>query len=88
MNRCLKEVQVEQKKDHTDPKRPRKETAPIKYRPITCLPMMFKILTAQITEEIYFSLTSRGLFSEALDNHFTLICTSSMRTKQDGKIWQ
>ena len=31
---------------------------------MTCLPMTWKILTAQIREEIYDSLTSRGLFVE------------------------
>ena len=41
-----------------------KETAQINYRPITCLPMMWKIFTAQIREEIYNKLTSRGLFPE------------------------
>ena len=41
-----------------------KGTAPNNYRPITCLPMMWKILTAQIREEIYYSLTSRGLFPD------------------------
>ena len=39
-----------------------KETIPNNYRPITCLPMMWKILTAQIREEIYYSLISRGIF--------------------------
>ena len=34
------------------------------YRPINCLPMMWKILTAQIREEIYYSLTSHWLFPE------------------------
>ena len=43
-------------------KDPSKETAPNNYRPITCLPMTWKILTAQKREEIYYSLTSRGLF--------------------------
>ena len=41
-----------------------KRTTPNDYRPITCLPMMWKILTAQIREEIYDSLTSRGLFPD------------------------
>ena len=41
-----------------------KGTAPNNYRPITCLPMMWKILTAQIREKIYYSLTSFGLFPE------------------------
>ena len=43
-------------------KDPNKGIALNNYRPITCLPMMWKILTAQIREEIYYSLTSRGLF--------------------------
>ena len=43
-------------------KDPSKGTAPNNYRPITCLPMMWKILTAQIREKIYYSLTSRELF--------------------------
>ena len=37
---------------------------PNNYRPIICLPMMWKILTAQIREVIYYSLTSRGLFPD------------------------
>ena len=45
-------------------KDPNKGTAPNNYRPITCLPMMWKILTAQIREKIYYSLTSRGLFPD------------------------
>ena len=43
-------------------KDPSKRIAPHNYRPITCLPMMWKILTAQIKEKIYYSLISRGLF--------------------------
>ena len=56
-----------QKKDHINKKNNKKKnkgTAPNNYRPITCLPVMWKILTAQIREEIYYSLTSRGLFPE------------------------
>ena len=30
------------------------KTIPINYRPITCLPMMWKIMTAQMREEIFF----------------------------------
>ena len=45
-------------------KEPNKGTAPNNYRLITCLPMMWIILTAQIREEIYHSLTSRGLFPD------------------------
>ena len=52
----------DQRKDHTDPKRPQKGTFPCNYRHITCLPMMGKILTTQIREDFYFSLISYGLF--------------------------
>ena len=52
------------KKDHLDPERPPKRTVPNKYRPITCLPIMWKIITAQIREEIYYSLISCRLFPE------------------------
>ena len=45
-------------------KEPSKGTTQKNYRPITCLPTMWKILTAQIREEIYYSLRSRGLFPE------------------------
>ena len=41
---------------------PNKGTSPNNYTPITCLPM--KIFTSLIREEIYFSLTSCGLFSD------------------------
>ena len=37
-------------------------TSPNNYRPITCLPMMWKILTAHIREKIYYPLISRGTF--------------------------
>ena len=46
------------------PKDLNKGTAPNTYRPITCLLIMWKILTAQIREEIYHSLTSHGLFPD------------------------
>ena len=39
-----------------------KWTSPNNYRPITCLPMMWKTLTAKIREMIYNPLTSRRLF--------------------------
>ena len=45
-------------------KDPRKGAKPNNYRTITCLPIMWKILTAQVREAIYYSLTSRALFSE------------------------
>ena len=42
-------------------KDPIKGTDPNNFRPITCLPMMSKILTAQTREIIYYSLTWQGL---------------------------
>ena len=54
----------DQRKDHIDPKRPHQRTAPNNFRPITCLPMTWKILMPQIREEIYYSLISCWLFLE------------------------
>ena len=45
-------------------KDPSKGTAPNNFRPITCLPMTCKILTTQIREEIYSSITSCRWFFE------------------------
>ena len=46
-------------------KDPIKATDP-NCRLIICLPMMLKILTFQIREEIYYSLAGHGLFPEEL----------------------
>ena len=64
MNRCTRTRMDDQRKDHIDPEGTFKGTTPNNYRPITYIPMMWKILTAQIREEIYNSLTSRRLFPE------------------------
>ena len=68
MNRCLQGAQVPEwmtkGKTTLIQKDPGKGTAPNNYRPITWLPMIWKILTAQIREKIYYSLTSRGLFPD------------------------
>ena len=45
-------------------KNPSKGTAPNNYRPINCLPIMWKILTAQKRENIYYSLTNHGLLPD------------------------
>ena len=59
MNRCLQDAQVPgwmtKGKTTLIQKDPSKGTAPNNYRSITCLPMVWKILTAQIREEIYYS---------------------------------
>ena len=66
MNRCLQGVNIPKWMTKGKTTLTRKDlikgTAPNNYRLITCLPMMWKILTAQIGEEIYYSQTSRGLF--------------------------
>ena len=68
MNRCLQDAHVPEwmtkGKTTLIQKDPSKGTAPNNYRPITCLPMMWKILTAQIREKIYYLLTSRGLLPD------------------------
>ena len=68
MNKCLQTAHVPEwmTKGRTTSiqKDPNKGTGPNNHRPITCLPMMWKILTAQIREEIYHYLTSRGLFPD------------------------
>ena len=68
MNRCLHGAQVPEwmtkGKTTLIQKDTSKRTAPNNYRPITCLPMMWKILTTQIREDIYYSLTNRRLFPD------------------------
>ena len=66
MNRCLQGTQVHdwmtKGKTTLIQKDPSKGTAPNNYRQITCPSMTWKILTVQIREKFYYSLTSRGLF--------------------------
>ena len=68
MNICLQGAHVPEwltkRKTTLIQKDPSKRTVPNNYTPITCLLMMWKILTPQIREEIYYSLTSRGFFPE------------------------
>ena len=72
MNRCLQWAQIPEwmikGKTTLFQKDPRKGTAPNNYRPITCLPNLWKILTAQVREEVYYSLTSREFFTEEQKN--------------------
>ena len=60
MNRCLQEVHVPEcmtkGRSTLIQKDPRKGIVTNNYKPITCLPMMWKKLLAQIREAIYFSL--------------------------------
>ena len=68
MNKCLQTVHVPEwmTKERTTliQKDLNKGTAPNNYRPISCQPIMWKILTAQIRKEIYYSQSSRGLFAD------------------------
>ena len=68
MNECLEGAQVPERRTKGKTiffqKDPSKGTAPNNYRPITCLPNMWKTLTAQVREKIYYSLTSRRLFPD------------------------
>ena len=68
MNRGLQDAQVPdwmtKGKTTLIQKDTSKGTTPNNYRPIIRLPMMWKILTVQIREEIYYSLLSSGLFPD------------------------
>ena len=65
MNNCTQKTRMDdQKENHSKPKRPPQGNCPTNYRRITSLPMMWKILTAQIREKIYYSLIIRGIFPD------------------------
>ena len=71
-------------------KDPHKGTASNNYRPITCLPKMWKILTAQIREAIYCSRNNRKYATREQEEqviYHILINTISKRSKRDGKMW-
>ena len=105
MNKCLQTAHVPEwmtkGKTTLIQKDPKKGTIPNNYRPITFLPMMRKILTAQIREEIYNSLTRRGLFPDKqkgcckgsrgiaellyIDQH--ILIESKTRRKNLSKAW-
>ena len=60
---------------------------------LTCLPMVWKILTAWIMEDISFSLINRGLLLEdpaweadEQESYYILMDTSLTRVKRDRKI--
>ena len=68
MNKCLQEAHVPKwmtiGKRILIQKDPLKGTTLNNYKPMTCLSMMWKILTVQIRKEIYDLLISHGLFPE------------------------
>ena len=65
INRCLLGAQVlkwmTKRKTTLIPRDPSKGSALNNYRAITCLHMLWKILTAEVREKIYNSLTRLGL---------------------------
>ena len=88
MNRCLQDAQLPdwmtKGKTTLIKNDPSKRTAPNNFRPLTCLPVMWKILTAQIREVIYYSLRRNRKINrkdatkdpEAQQNYSTSINTS------------
>ena len=68
LNKCIQKTEIPEwmtkGKTTLIKKDPVRGTAPTNYRPIKCLPMMWKILTAHIREEIYYSLISYGIFTD------------------------
>ena len=70
MNKCVQNTEIP--KFTTKGKTPQiqndhlKETDPTNYRPITCQPMICKTLTAQIRDEILYSLMSSRIFTAEL----------------------
>ena len=86
MNRCLQESHVHEwmtkGKTTLIQKDFRNETALNNYRHIMYLPVMWKILMAQIREEIYFSLTSRVLFPDEQRGY----CKGSRQGKENNFI--
>ena len=99
MNKCIQKTEILKWMTKGKPsliqKDPLRGRAPTNYRPITCLPMMWKILMGQIKEN-YYSLISRGIFSNEQKGcrkrtrgieELQYINTSSTKVKQDGKTW-
>ena len=65
MKRCLEEIYPNGWQNERPPSsNPPKITAPKNHKPLTSLPRMWKIQTAQSREEIYYLLISCRLFSE------------------------
>ena len=66
MNKCIQKTEIPKwmtkGKTNLIKKCPPPKNASTNYRFITCLLMIWKILTAQIREQIYYSLISRGIF--------------------------
>ena len=87
MNRCLQEADIPKWVTKRNTTLIQKGTTPNNYRPITCLPMMWKILTAQIREEIYDLPTSSRLFTRGTEsmpwNRATLHWSTHLQREQD-----
>ena len=64
LSRSTRTRMDDQRKDHINPKGSKQRNPTKQVQTWTCIPMMWKILTEQIREEIHNSLTSHGLFPE------------------------
>ena len=66
MNKCIQKTDIPEGitkgKTTLIQKDPLRSTATNNYRPITCLPMIWKILTTHIREKIFYSLIHCGIF--------------------------
>ena len=88
----------DQRKENTNSKEKKKteKSSPNNYRPMTSLPMMWKMIIAHIRENIYYLLINRVLLSEdqkgcqkeQVDEEIysTLINTFSRRAKRDENV--
>ena len=79
----------EKKSEEDSPDLPQNRDQPSNYRPIKCLPMMWKILTAQIEEEIYYTLKYHRLRKNKkilyTDKH--ILKETKTRQKSVGMVW-
>ena len=99
MNKCIQKTEIPEwitkAKTNLIKKDTVKGAALTNYRPIMCLPMMWKILMAQIREKIYYSLISREIFldkqkgcrkrTRGTEDLYIQINTSSTKVKTKRK---
>ena len=68
MNKCIQKTEIPERITKRKPtliqKKKRKGTIPNNYRRITCLPMMWNILSAEIRAESYYLVLRRDLLHE------------------------
>ena len=95
INRCLQEANVTEwvtkRKAYILPKTPPKWIATSNNRPITCQPILWKILTAKVRKNINYSLTSQKNKKhvvkepETQESNSTILSTSWMTARWDVK---